>query len=139
MLAMVALSGVASAGSLYGTLIVAADGTFLGVCGGKYDALSVSNDYGSYGSKYAAKSMFNPYGLYGGKYSLNSPFNAYGQPPYLLAGTPTLRTLFTSASYRPTPAVLNALKASGATRITVSTVYPGALDPNDLHLACQNP
>ena len=139
MLALFALSGIASASPLYGTLIVAADGAFLGVCGGKYNALSISNDYGSYGSKYATKSMFNQYGLYGGKYSLNSPFNAYGQPAYLLAGTLTIRTLFTSASYRPTPGVLSALRASGATRITVSTVYPGALDPDDLRVACQNP
>lgn len=133
------LSGSAFAGSLSGTLVIAADGIFLGQCAGLYDSSSISNDYSPYGSKYAVKSMFNEYGLYGGKYAVNSPFNAYGQPAYLVVGNSNLKSLFISPNYRSTPAVLSALRASGAARISINTNYPNAIDPNALRIACQNP
>lgn len=132
-------AATAEAGNLYGALIVAEDGTFLGTCSGAYGMDSIANDYGLHGSKYASQSMYNPYGQYGSPYATYSPFNRYGRPAYLLSNDPQLAALFTSPTYRPTPAIVSAIRSSGAGHVTVSTTDPRAVDPNVLRVACRNP
>ncbi|MFC4455129.1 hypothetical protein [Deinococcus sonorensis] len=139
LLGLLTLLGTASAGSLSGALIIAADGTFLGDCGGAYGRMSISNTYSQYGNEYGTHSMFNPYGQYGSKYAMYSPFNEYGQPAYLLSGTPALVELFTSPTSRPSASIVSALRSSGATRITASASCPGGVDPNVLRVACRTP
>ena len=138
LLLMVSAAG-AEAGSLFGALVVAEDGTFLGTCGGAYGVDSIASDYGLHGSKYGVQSMFNPYGQYGSPYAPYSPFNRYGRPAYLLSNDPKLVALFTSPAYRPTPAIVSAIRSSGAGHVTVSTTDPKAIDPSALRVACRNP
>ncbi|MCP2013418.1 hypothetical protein L1280_000546 [Deinococcus sp. HSC-46F16] len=134
------LATAASAGPLRGALIVAADGTFLGTCDGKYATHSIANPYGRYGSKYSSTSIFNEYGTYGSKYASYSAFNpSTSSAPYVLSSSPELLRLFTSVSYRPTPQIVSSLRASGASRVTANRGMPGAIDPNVLRVACENP
>lgn len=67
--------------SLYGSVIIADDGTFLGKITNEYDSDSIFNEYGQYGSKYSSNSIWNEYGAYGSKYSSYSPFNQYSSSP----------------------------------------------------------
>ncbi len=139
-LALSATSATAAAGSLNRAIVVAADGTFLGTCEGTVNSRSISNDFGNYGGQYGMNSMFNQYGRYGGQYSSGSPFNQYStQVPYLLAYSADLYALFTSSTYRPSPAIISAIHNSGASRITVSQYMARAIDPNVLRVACRNP
>lgn len=63
-------------GSLY-----APDGTFLGnINTNRFDADSLTNQFGAYGSKYNSASIFNKFGEYGSPYGANSPYNQYGRP-----------------------------------------------------------
>lgn len=131
---------LASAGSLRGALIVAADGTFLGTCDGKYSTDSIANKYGDHGSAYSSTSMYNKYSSYGSAYASTSAFNKYAsEPPYILAYSTDLSTLFTSRTYRPTPQIANLLRQSGTTRVSASTSYRNAIDPNVLRATCENP
>lgn len=45
------LTTSAAAGSLSRSIIVAADGTFLGTCEGTVNPRSISNDFGNYGGQ----------------------------------------------------------------------------------------
>jgi hypothetical protein len=71
---------------LEGARLVSHDGTFLGlVTRDRFDANSLSNQFGTYGSRYSATSIFNQYGQYGSLYSPNSPFNQFASnPPRLM-------------------------------------------------------
>lgn len=85
-------------------------------------------------------SMFNQYGRYGGQYSVGSLFNKYStQAPYLLVYSADLYALFTSATYRPSPAITSAIQSSGASRISVNPYLPRVIDPNVLRVACRTP
>ncbi|MGO4952047.1 hypothetical protein [Paenibacillus sp. DRB1-1] len=64
--------------------LIAADGTYLGTLGSKYDTYSIYNTYGDYGSQYSNTSIWNIYGQYGGTYSQYSPFNKYTSSPPIL-------------------------------------------------------
>jgi len=84
--------------------------------------------------------MFNQFGRYVGGFSSGSPFNQYStQVPYLLAYSADLYALFTSSTYRPSPAITSAIQRSGASRVTVSQSMARAIDPNVLRVACRNP
>jgi hypothetical protein len=67
--------------SLYGSIVIAEDGTFLGKITNRYDLESIFNEYGQYGSKYSSNSIWNEYGNYGSKFSTYSPFNQYSSSP----------------------------------------------------------
>jgi|GEM_PF-2675538 len=59
-------------------VLVAEDGTFLGVdSANPFDLNSTSNPFGTYGSEYSATSINNPYSLYGSEYSTESATNPY--------------------------------------------------------------
>ncbi len=59
-------------------VLVAEDGTFLGVdSANPFDLNSTSNPFGQYGSEYSATSINNPYSLYGSEYSTESATNPY--------------------------------------------------------------
>ena len=59
-------------------VLVAADGTFLGVASANpYDLDSISNPFGLYGSEYSANSINNPYGIYGSEFSTESTTNPF--------------------------------------------------------------
>ena len=59
-------------------VLVAADGTFLGVdSANPFDFNSTSNPFGLYGSEYSATSINNTYSLYGSEYSTESVTNPY--------------------------------------------------------------
>ena len=59
-------------------VLVAADGTFLGVASANpYDLDSISNPFGLHGSEYSANSINNPYGIYGSEYSSESATNPF--------------------------------------------------------------
>ena len=59
-------------------VLVAEDGTFLGVdSANPFDLNSTSNPFGQYGSPYSASSINNPYSLYGSEYSTESATNPY--------------------------------------------------------------
>ena len=59
-------------------VLVAEDGTFLGVdSANPFDLNSTSNPFGLYGSEYSANSIINPYSLYGSEYSTESATNPY--------------------------------------------------------------
>lgn len=134
------VSSVASAGTLRGAIIVAADGTFLGTCDGTMGATSIANSYSLYGNVYGLNSMFNKDGLYGGEYAMYSPFNKYSMyPPYLLSPNAELLAMFTSPSYRASPGIARAIQNSGAARVTVNQSIVGAVDPSVLKYACQSP
>lgn len=91
-----------------GALIIATDGTMLGVfSNNKYDDKSVANKYGTYGSKYQTKSIWNKYGDYGSQYSDKSPFNKYTQTPPVLV-----------------------LNGKGVAYLTVNTALTPRVDPN---------
>lgn len=64
------------------SFLIANDGQYLGkLTLNRYDAESISNDYGSYGSMYSATSIKNQYSTYGSPYSSLSPFNPYTSTP----------------------------------------------------------
>lgn len=134
------ITSSASAGPLRGALIVAADGTFLGTCNGTYDRLSIANKFSQYGSEYSGSSIFNKYGRYGNEYSSNSAFNPYtSSAPYLLASDPELIAMFTAFNYRSTPQIVDALRSSGANRVSANRNLLRAIDPNVLRVACESP
>ena len=59
-------------------VLVAADGTFLGVdSANPFDLDSISNPFGLYGSEYSANSINNPYSIYGSEYSTESASNTF--------------------------------------------------------------
>ena len=59
-------------------VLVAEDGTFLGVdSANPFDLNSTSNPFGQYGSAYSASSINNTYSLYGSEYSTESATNPY--------------------------------------------------------------
>ena len=59
-------------------VLVAADGTFLGVASANpFDLNSPSTPFGLYGSEYSATSSNNPHRLYGSEYSTESATNPY--------------------------------------------------------------
>jgi hypothetical protein len=59
-------------------VLVAADGTFLGVASANpFDLDSISNPFGLYGSEYSATSINNPYSLYGSEFSTESTTNPF--------------------------------------------------------------
>lgn len=66
------------------TIVVAYDGTFLGVVDSNaYNMNSICNQYGKYGSPYGM-GIFNQYGTYGGEYSQIGAYNERAQKPPLL-------------------------------------------------------
>ncbi|MBO3463115.1 hypothetical protein G7B40_001380 [Aetokthonos hydrillicola Thurmond2011] len=66
------------------TIVVASDGTFLGVVDNNlYNTNSICNQYGQYGSPYGM-GIFNRYGRYGGEYSQIGAYNERAQKPPLL-------------------------------------------------------
>lgn len=133
-------TGAASAGPLRGALIVAADGTFLGTCNGTYDRLSIANEFSQYGSEFSGTSIFNQFGTYGSEFSSYSAFNPYtSSAPYLLASDPELIAMFTAFNYRPTPQIIDALRSSGASRVSANRNLLRAIDPNVLRVACESP
>lgn len=134
------LSSTASAASLRGAIIVAADGTFLGTCDGTYGSTSIANEYSQYSGAYGSRSMFNRYSQYGSEYSNYSAFNKYStNAPYILVADSRLLSLFANPSYRPTPAIVQAIQGSGSARVTINQYVVGAVDPNVLLQACKNP
>lgn len=138
--ALLLVSGAASAGALRGAILVAADGTFLGTCDGRYGSTSIANEYSQYGGKYGSNSIFNTYGTYGSAYSTYSAFNKYTtSAPYLLAADANLLRMFTDYRYRPTPEIVRSLESSGATRVSANPYLSRAIDPNVLRVACENP
>ena len=140
LLCTLALVSTAAAGPLRGAIIVAADGTFLGTCDGQYGSDSIANKYSDHGSPYSSTSMYNKYSDYGSPYSSESAFNKYASdPPYIFSYSADLERLFTAPSYRPTPQIVALLRKSGATRVSASTTYRDAIDPNVLRSACANP
>lgn len=132
--------GQASAGSLYGALIVAGDGTFLGTCEGATGYDSISNPISLHGSQIGIESMYNSVSLYGGTFSIYSPYNPYSvYAPYLIAYSPEIYKLFTASNYRPTREIVRILESSGLPRITVNSYTLNAIDPDALRAACRNP
>ena len=84
--------------------------------------------------------MFNKYSRYGSEYSTLSAFNDYtSSAPYLLSADASLLKMFTSPSYRPTATITNALRSSGAARVSTNRALAKAIDPNVLRVACENP
>ena len=74
--------GLSDLDYLEGALLMADDGTFLGlVTRNPFDENSLSNQFGSYGSRYSSTSSFNPYGQYGSPYGSHSPFNENTSTP----------------------------------------------------------
>ena len=133
-------ASLAQAVGLRGAILIAADGTFLGTCDGKYSNTSIVNPYSPYGSPYTQSSIFNQYGPYGSKYTTNSAFNPYTlTAPYLLAADPSLLRSITSAGYRPTSGFLNALRTSGGSRVSANISIPNGIDPNVLRSRCESP
>jgi hypothetical protein len=66
------------------TIVVAHDGTFLGVVDNNaYNSDSICNQYGQYGSPYGI-GIFNKYGTNGGEYSRIGAYNESAQRPPLL-------------------------------------------------------
>jgi len=95
-------------------VLVANDGTYLGIITSRYHAESIFNEYGLYGSKYGIHSIWNDYGLYGGKYSINSPFNPYSiSPPKIF------------------------INGSEVGKLSVNNYIANAIDPYSLKGACR--
>ena len=68
--------------SLIGCVIIADDGTFLGIITtDNYSSKSILNKYGNYGDIYSDTSIFNDYSKYGGNYSDLSAFNSFASKP----------------------------------------------------------
>jgi hypothetical protein len=66
------------------TIVVADDGTFLGVVDNNaYNSDSICNKYGVYGSSYGI-GIFNKYGLYSSEYSTTGAYSETAQRPPLL-------------------------------------------------------
>ncbi len=66
------------------TIVVAYDGTFLGVVDSNaYNSDSICNQYGEYGSRYGT-GIFNRYGTHGDRYSETSAYNERAENPPLL-------------------------------------------------------
>lgn len=67
-------------------IIVAADGTYLGILTGDVSHTeSVCNPQGNYGSLHSTTSTQNPHSLYGGSHGIYSPYNPHCiQPPHLI-------------------------------------------------------
>lgn len=133
-------AATASAASLRGAMLVAADGTFLGTCDGEYGTYSIANPYSRYGSKYGTNSIFNEYSQYGSPFGTYSAFNKVSaNPPYLLSADAALLRMFTSATYRPTPQIANALRGAGGVRVTANRAIASGVDPNVLRVTCETP
>jgi hypothetical protein len=64
-----------------GSTVVAADGEYLGVLGGRFGLDSICNPFSTYGSRYSLTSVRNPYGTYGSQYSLYSAYSRYTSTP----------------------------------------------------------
>ncbi|QLE46677.1 hypothetical protein FD723_41560 (plasmid) [Nostoc sp. C052] len=66
------------------TIVVASDGTFLGVVDSNaYNSNSICNEYGQYGSAYGI-GIFNKYGTYGGESSQIGAYSENAQKPPIL-------------------------------------------------------
>jgi len=66
------------------TIVVAYDGTFLGVVDSDaYNSDSICNQYGEYGSGYGI-GIFSKYGTYGDRYSETGAYNERSENPPLL-------------------------------------------------------
>lgn len=70
-----------SAGLLYGSEVIADDGTFLGKITDSWDPDSIFNENGIYGSKTSIYSIWNENSEYGNKFSMYSPFNSHTNTP----------------------------------------------------------
>ncbi len=47
--------------------------------------------------------------------------------------------MFTAFNYRPTPKIVDALRSSGANRVSANRNLLRAIDPNVLRVNCENP
>lgn len=70
-----------SAGFLYGSTVIAEDGTYLGKIADSWDPDSIFNEKGVFGSKTGANSIWNETGKYGNRFSIYSPFNPITNTP----------------------------------------------------------
>lgn len=70
--------------TLYGALIFAPDGTYLGSVTSSFDPDSIGNPHGQHGSEFATESIRNEFGMYGGEFAAYSPFNPYTTTPPLI-------------------------------------------------------
>lgn len=70
-----------SAGVLYGSKVIAEDGTYLGKIADSWDPDSIFNENGLFGSKTYIYSIWNENGEYGSKFSRYSPFNPNTKTP----------------------------------------------------------
>ncbi|BDA76497.1 hypothetical protein CAL7716_106630 (plasmid) [Calothrix sp. PCC 7716] len=78
------LAAFIPASAFAATIVVANDGTFLGVVNNDaYDSDSICNPYGRYGSPYGI-GIFNTYGRNGGAYSNIGAYSEYARKPPLL-------------------------------------------------------
>ena len=69
------------AGFLYGSEVIADDGTYLGKIADSWDSDSIFNENGPYGSKDNNESIWNENGPYGNRFSRYSAFNPGTKTP----------------------------------------------------------
>ena len=98
-----------SAGFLYGSTVIAEDGTYLGKIADSWDPDSIFNENGLYGSKTGTNSIWNENGKYGNRFSMYSPFNPVTSTP---------------------PKILKDGKEIGY--LSVNENLPGAVDPKSI-------
>lgn len=98
-----------SAGFLYGSEVIADDGTYLGKIADSWDPDSIFNENGLFGSKENIDSIWNENGPYGNRFSRFSAFN------------PTTKT---------PPKIIKDGKFIGY--LSVNKYLSGAVDPNSI-------
>ncbi len=79
-------------------MVVAADGTYLGVLSSNIShPESICNPQGNYGSIYSTTSTQNPHSMYGGTHGIYSPYNPHCiQPPQLITNQKNVGVLSTN-------------------------------------------
>lgn len=79
-------------------LLVAADGTFLGIINNDpFDPDSLANPFGTYGNRFASESIWNQFGTYGSDFGTYSPWNDFAfNPPEIYLGNTFVSYLTTN-------------------------------------------
>lgn len=119
-------------------IIVAYDGTYLGLCNGKTGIDSISDPYSRYGGQYSVNGMYSKVSRYGGKVNIYSPYNKDSDfAPYVLQYSDSLYKQVSSPTFLASPQFINDLHGVRAQRVTVNKHIPNAIHPETLRERCK--
>lgn len=132
------LTFITTAGAdLHGSIIVGADGTFLGLCDGPTGPASLANPASPYGNPFSRTSIYNRAGPYGSLYSIDSAYKlALSRPPYLIQTDAAFRKALINSGYRISPEMLHMLEIAPVNRITANRLVKRAIHPDELRREC---